>query len=83
MSRSGSWRLEVQHLGDDQVRDLVVDLLTEEDDALAQQHRVDVEGPLAALGLLEHHRHQGVTDLSRQTSFMGLLVGRMCNQLVA
>ena len=38
--------LEQQELGDDQVRDLVVDLVAEEDDAFAQEARVDVERAL-------------------------------------
>src|SRR5204863_3837893 len=51
-------RLEVEELGDDQVGDLVVDGGSEEDDALVQQARVDVERALAARGLLDHHRDQ-------------------------
>ena len=54
MSLLGVLGLEVQELGDDEVGDLVVDLLAEEDDALAQEQRVDVEGALAARRLLEH-----------------------------
>ena len=46
-------RLEVQDLGDDQVGDVVVDLLAEEDDALPQQQREDVVGPITAGGLVE------------------------------
>ena len=46
--------LEEEHLGDDQVGHLVVDLLAQEDDALAQQLRVDVEGPVAPVALLDH-----------------------------
>jgi hypothetical protein len=49
----------VQQLGDDQVGDFLVDLSAEEDDPLVQQARVDVEGALAARGLLDHHRDQG------------------------
>jgi hypothetical protein len=41
--------LEEEHLGDDQVGHLVVDLLAQEDDPLTQQLRVDVEGPVARL----------------------------------
>jgi len=37
-------RLQIQDLGDEQVRDLVVDLLAQEDDAFPQEERVDVEG---------------------------------------
>jgi len=43
----------VDHLRDDQVGDLVVDRRPEEDDALVQEPRVDVEEPLAAGGLLD------------------------------
>jgi hypothetical protein len=45
--------LEVQQLRDDEVRDLVVDRGADEDDALAQQPRVDVERALAARVLLD------------------------------
>ena len=48
--------LEVDQLRDDEVRDLVVDRRADEDDALAQQARVDVERALAARVLLDHHR---------------------------
>jgi len=51
-------RLEEQHLRDDQVRHLVVDLLPQEDDPLAQERGVDVEGPVAAVALLDHGRDQ-------------------------
>ena len=53
----GCLRVEVQQLGGDQVRDLVVDLLAEEHDALAQQARIDVERTLPAPVLLDDHRH--------------------------
>src|SRR5919106_3092314 len=49
-------RLEMQELGDDEVRDLVVDRRAEEDDPLVQQAGVDVERALAARRLLDHHR---------------------------
>ena len=54
MSLLGVLRLEVEHLGDDEVGDLVVDLLAEKDDPLPQEQRIDVEGPLAAARLLDH-----------------------------
>jgi hypothetical protein len=41
-------RLQEEDLRHDQVGDLIVDLLAEEHDALAQQERVDVVRPLAA-----------------------------------
>ena len=50
--------LEEQHLRDDQVGDRVVDRRADEDDAVLQQAREDVVGALAAVGLLDHHRHQ-------------------------
>jgi hypothetical protein len=55
----GVGRLEVQQLRHHEVGDLVVDGLAEEDDALVQQPRVDVEGPLAARILLDDHGHKG------------------------
>ena len=58
MSLSGILRLEVQELRHDQVRDLVVDRGSEEDDPLVQQAGVDVERALAARRLLDHHRDQ-------------------------
>src|SRR5829696_3574028 len=51
--------LEVQHLGDDQVGDLVVDRRAEEDDAFVEQPGVDVERALAARRLLNDHRNKG------------------------
>jgi len=47
----------MEQLGDRQVGDLVVDRRPEEDDPLAEQTRVDVEGALAVHGLLDHHRN--------------------------
>ena len=58
----GVGRLEVQQLGHHEVRDLVVDGLAEEDDALVEQARIDVEGPLAAGVLLDDHGHEGHED---------------------
>jgi uncharacterized protein YndB with AHSA1/START domain len=48
----------VQQLGDDQVGEVLADRLAQEDDALGQQAAVDVEGALAASGLLDDHRYQ-------------------------
>jgi len=48
----------VQQLGDDEVGDLVFDRGAEEDDALVEQAREDVELALAAGGALDHHRDQ-------------------------
>ena len=58
MSLSGILGLEEEHLRDDHVRDLVVDLAAEEDDALAQQAGVDVERALVAPVGLDDHRDQ-------------------------
>src|SRR5262245_24236123 len=60
----GILRLEMEKLRDDEVRDLVVDLRAEEDDALVEQTRVDVERPLTARGLLDDHRDQGAHAVS-------------------
>ena len=62
MSLSGSSRLEVQELRDDEVRDLVVDRRAEEDDALVEQARVDVVLALAAGGALDDRGDQGHAD---------------------
>ena len=58
MSLSGILGLEVDQLGDDQVRDLIVDRRAEEDDPLVEQTGVDVEGTLAARGLLDDHGYE-------------------------
>jgi hypothetical protein len=47
--------LEEQQLGDDQVRDVVLDRVAQEDDAVLQEPRVDVEGSLAAGARLDDH----------------------------
>src|SRR3954468_4373589 len=54
----GVVRLEVEELGDDQVRDLVGHGRAEEDDPLVEEARVDVEGALPAGGLLDDHRYE-------------------------
>ena len=50
--------LEVDQLRHDEVGDLVDDGRSEEDDALVEQSREDVEGSLAAAGLLDHERNK-------------------------
>ena len=50
--------LQVEHLGDDQVGDLVVHGRAEEDDPLVEQPREDVELALAAGGALDDHRDE-------------------------
>src|SRR6185503_9715675 len=49
-----------QQLGADQAGHAVVDGPDDEDDPLLQEARIDVIGALAAVGLLDHHRHQQV-----------------------
>jgi len=56
--------LEVEELGDREVRDLVVDRRPDEDDALLQEAAEDVVGPLAARGLLDDHRDEPTHWLS-------------------
>src|SRR5262245_147816 len=58
----GVFALEMQQLGDHQVRDRVVDRRAEEDDALLEQPGVDVEGTLAAVGLLDDRGDEVVAD---------------------
>ena len=41
-------------------RHVVLDRPGDEDDALLQQPRIDVVGALAAVGLLDDHRHEQV-----------------------
>jgi hypothetical protein len=56
----------VDQLCHHQVRDVVVDLLADEHDALVEQARVDVEGTLAAGRLLQDHGNErglGAADL--------------------
>jgi len=48
-------RLEEQELGDDQGGHAVLDRPGDEDDPLLEQPRVDVIGPLATVGLFDHH----------------------------
>ena len=53
--------LEEQQLGDDQVRQVVLDRVTEEDDPLAEQARVDVVRAFPTTGGFDDHRdeHRG------------------------
>ena len=51
---------EEQHLGDDGVGRLIGDGAAEDDDAVLEQARVDVVSPLAAAGLFDDDRDQGV-----------------------
>src|SRR5690606_37436173 len=50
--------LQEQKLRGDQGRDVVVDRTGQEHDPLLKQPRVDVVGPFAPAGLLDHHRDQ-------------------------
>src|SRR5690606_38394097 len=54
----GILRLEEQHLRHDHVRHVVVDGADEEDHPLLEQARVDVVGPFATAGLLDHHGNE-------------------------
>jgi len=47
-----------QQLRHRQIGHVILDLTDDEDHALLEQTRVDVEGALATRGLLHHHRHQ-------------------------
>ena len=69
-------RLQKEQLRRDQRGDLVFDRARDKDDALLQQARIDVIGPLAAVGLLDHHGHQRVqVDLAK--SFIAVPKGQM------
>ena len=50
--------LEMQQLGDCQVRKLIIDRAAEEDDPLVEKTLVDVKRTLAIRSLLDHHRNQ-------------------------
>ena len=87
----GVLALQVQQLGDDQVGDVVVDGRAEEDDAIDEQPRVDVERSLASVGGLDDGWDQhGLRSFDRrscatvwlQISVLGLHSTR-CNLLVA
>jgi hypothetical protein len=56
--------LEVEQLGDSEVRDLVVDRRAEEDDPLVQEPGVDVERALTERRLFDHHRDQRARSFS-------------------
>ena len=58
----GVLRLEVDELGADQVGDGVVDRRAQEDDVLLEQPGVQVVGPLAPVGLLDHRGDEVVPD---------------------
>jgi len=59
----GIFRLEEQQLGDDEVRQVVLDDVADEDDPLLQQPRVDVVGALAAAGGFDDHGHEHESGL--------------------
>src|SRR5579871_5658807 len=67
----GVVRLQVQQLGDDHIRDLVVDRRSEEDDALREQARVDVEGTFATSALLDDRRDHRAHSLLRRSARCG------------
>src|SRR3954452_17361844 len=81
-------RLEMQDLGDDQFRDLVVDRRAEEDDPLVEQAAVDVERSLAAPVALDDHgdqRHVPALLCRRRRATVWLRLRRSvsCNPMVA
>src|SRR5207237_5354718 len=58
--------------------DLIVDRRADEDDAVLEQPREDVVGPLAAVGLLHDHRHQlqtRIRKLMRHNGQIAVIVG--------
>src|SRR5260370_28436809 len=55
--------LKEEKLRRNEVRDLVVDLTAEEDDAILQQPRVNVVGALTAPGLLDHEWNEDAHGL--------------------
>ena len=58
MSFSGSSASRKQHLGDDQVRHLVVNRSPEKNDVVPQQPGINVIRTLAPAGLFDHHGHK-------------------------
>src|SRR5215469_7203269 len=60
---------EEEELRDDEVRDVVVDRCSKEDDVVAQQTAVDVVGAFAPARLLEHHRNK---SHSSSSLFLGI-----------
>ena len=56
----GVLRLQEQQLGHDQRRHAVLHRAGDEDDALLEEARIDVVGPLAPVGLLDHHGNEVV-----------------------
>jgi ATP-dependent Clp protease protease subunit len=61
--------LEEEPLRDHQIRELVLDVGGQEDEALLVQTGINVERPFAARRLLDHHRNQGHQD--SPSSFFG------------
>ena len=69
--------LQEQHLRDDQVGDIVIDRSAKKNDVVPQQPGINIVGPLAPAGLLNHHGHKhcllllvyaGISALSPQLS---------------
>jgi len=54
----GVLSFEEQQLSDDQRRHAVFDRPGDENDSLLQEARKNIECSLAAIGLLDHHRHE-------------------------
>jgi len=55
---------EEQQLGNDQIRNVVVNRRADEDDAVAKQPRINVVGAFASVRLFNNHRNQGHVFLS-------------------
>ena len=51
-------RFQEQQLGDDQVGHHIVHTRPQEDDAVLEEPGIDIVGPLAPVGLFDHHRYQ-------------------------
>jgi hypothetical protein len=56
----GVFGLKKQQLGGQKAGAVILDRTGDEDQPFLEQARIDVEGALAAGGLFDHHRHQGV-----------------------
>lgn len=65
------FRLQEEELGDHEVGHLVFDGADDEDQALFEQARVDVEGTFATGGLLDNHGHEAEI-LGRQQAGIGI-----------
>src|SRR5581483_5786230 len=68
--------LEEEQLRDHQVREVITDRRTEDDDAIAKKPRVDVVGTLSASRLLDDDGNEiGVHDAVRSSNPLGIVAG--------